>query len=164
MRKLLTYLLLTLTLFSCDTLDDNRVPLRPVNIVFATEANWQIYGKVTGALMYNEFIKDLNEPSYFPWLASTYTGFSGVLLVCDAFGTPHAYDLCCPVENKQSVRVKISKDDEMLAVCPECGSKYNVFSLYGHPVSGPAVNRKYALRPYRVESGLGGNYRTIRNY
>ncbi len=147
---------------SCDHLDDDRVPLHPVNISFTTVADWDIYG-VSGALTWRQFIKSERKPSGFPYTAMTYTGFGGVLLVGDVLGNPRAYDLSCPVERRVDVRVAIDPDDEYLAVCPKCGSRYNVFSLAGHPVSGEAADKGYALRPYRVEAGRGTDYMIIRN-
>lgn len=145
---------------SCDSLDDDRVPVAPVNIVFPTVAEWNVYG-VSGALTWKRFIREQRVPSNFPYVATTYTGFGGVLLVCDVAGTPKAYDLSCPVERKQSVRVFINTDDEHLAECPECGSRYNVFSLDGHPVSGVAAEKGYALRDYNVGPGMAGEYMVV---
>lgn len=147
----------------CDRLDDDRVPLMPVNIVFNTVADWDAYSKIGGAMNYNRFIRDQRIPSYFPWLASTYTGFGGVLLLADVYGTVQAYDLSCPVERRQDVRVVIDEDDEFLAVCPLCGSKYNVFSLMGHPVAGEAADKGYAMRRYAVDYGRSGIYCLVRN-
>lgn len=147
---------------SCDRLDDDRVPLHPVNITFTTVADWDICG-VSGALTWREFIKSERKPAKYAYTAMTYTGFGGVLLVGDMLGNPRAYDLSCPVERKADVRVAIDPDDEYLAVCPVCGSRYNVFSLMGHPVSGQAAEKGYALRPYRVEAGRGTDYMIIRN-
>ncbi|MBD5234265.1 MAG: hypothetical protein HDS65_08835 [Bacteroidales bacterium] len=148
-------------LASCHSLDDDRVPVQPVNIVFPTVAEWNVYSGVSGALTWNRFIRQERIPSKFPYTANTYTGFGGVLLVCDVLGNPQAFDLACPVECRQNVRVAVKVDDEHLAVCPECGSKYNVFSLMGHPVSGEAARKGYALRRYRVGPGLGGDYMVV---
>ncbi len=143
----------------CDHLDDDRIPVEAVNIVFATQADWTIYG-VTGAMTWKRFIRSERIPRDFPYTAMTYTGFGGILLLCDVSGTPQAYDLACPMERKQNIRVTVNEDAEFLAECPECHSRYNVFSLSGHPVSGPAVDRGYALRRYHV-SARDGNYMVI---
>ena len=148
-----------LTAASCKHLDDDRVPVMPVNIVFATPADWDVYG-VSGALSYKNFIRERRVPASFPYTALTYTGYGGVLLLCDVQGAPQAYDLSCPVEHKADVRVAIDEDDEFLARCPQCGSKYNVFSLTGHPVSGPAAKDGFALRRYRV-GPQGSNYMVV---
>ena len=109
-------------LSSCDRLDDDRIPVTPVNITFQTQADWDIYG-VPGALSWKRFIRELRQPANFPYTEMTYTGFGGILLVCDVLGTPQAYDLACPVERSRDVRVNIDPKDEYLAVCPKCGSR-----------------------------------------
>ena len=143
----------------CEHLDDDRIPMEAVNIVFATPADWDVYG-VAGAMSWKRFIRSERIPRDFPYTAMTYTGFGGILLLSDVLGTPQACDLACPVERKADVRVEVQPDDEFLAECPECHSRYNVFSLTGHPVSGPAADRGYALRRYRVGS-MNGNYMVV---
>ena len=83
-----------MTAASCKHLDDDRVPVMPVNIVFATPADWDVYG-VSGALSYKNFIRERRVPASFPYTALTYTGYGGVLLLCDVQGAPQAYDLSC---------------------------------------------------------------------
>lgn len=149
-------------LSSCDRLDDDRIPVTPVNITFQTQADWDIYG-VPGALSWKRFIRELRQPANFPYTEMTYTGFGGILLVCDVLGTPQAYDLACPVERSRDVRVNIDPKDEYLAVCPKCGSKYNVVSLTGHPVAGRAAEQGFALRRYYVGTGRGNAYMVVSN-
>lgn len=81
--------------------------------------------------------------------------------MCDVLGTPQAFDLSCPVERSKDVRVFINEDNEYLAECPKCHSTYNVFSLLGHPVSGEAASKGYALRRYRVGTGRAGEYMVV---
>lgn len=145
--------------FSCKSLDDDRVPVAPVNLTFATAVDWNIYG-VSGAMQYKYFILSKREPSNFPYLASSATGFGGVLLVSSVMGDPLAYDMACPVECKSSVVVRIDKEI-MQARCPECGSTYDVFSLFGHPTGGPAAEHAYGLRRFKVGPGRGGAYMTV---
>lgn len=136
---------------SCHTIDDNRIPVAPVNIVFNTSADWDIYG-VAAATDHRRFIRDQRIPANFPYTATTFTGYGGILLVCDVMGAPLAYDLSCPVEAKTAVRVQIDPES-LLAVCPVCGSTYDVLSLQGAPTSGIAAERGYGMRRYRVGQG-----------
>lgn len=138
---------------ACNSVDDDRIPVTPVNIVFTTPAMWDLYG-VNGALQYRYFIPSERKPSGFNYTAGSHAGFGGVLLVCSVLGEPRAYDLSCPVERSAKVRVAVNGDN--LAECPQCHSEYDVFSLAGHPVSGPAANDGYALRPYRVHRSTTG--------
>lgn len=136
---------------ACQSLDDDRIPPCPVNLAFTTQANWNIYG-VTGAMDYKKFIRDQRIPSNFPYAANSYTGFAGILLVANTLGEPMAYDLACPVERMSSVRIDVDPKS-FLAECPQCHSKYDVFSLPGHPVSGPAADKGYGLKVYHVGPG-----------
>lgn len=147
------------SLCSCHSVDDERIPVAPVNVVFSTVADWDVYG-VAGAMQSRRFIRELKEPSSYPWTAQTFTGFGGILLVSDVMGETMAYDLACPVECKKDVRVFVN--DEMLAECPGCGSTYNVLSLHGAPVGGSAAQNHYGLRTYHVGPPRNGAaYRII---
>lgn len=131
----------------------------PVNITFQSAGMWETYG-VPGATDFRRFIREMQEPAGFPFTAMTYTGFGGVLLVGDILGEPQAFDLACPVEVQYNVRVAINSET-MFAQCPDCHSEYDVFSNYGTPVSGPAVNYGYGLRRYSVSRGINGEYMTV---
>lgn len=156
---LITAVIAGTVLSACSHIDDTRIPVRNVNVVFSTVAQWDVYG-VTGAYSHKRFIRELKQPANFPFTANTYTGFGGILLVTDPMGNPLAYDLACPVEVKSDVRVFIN--DEYLAECPECHSTYDVFSSYGAPVGDClAFQHHYGLRRYTVMGGLAGDYRVI---
>lgn len=142
-----------LALSACKSVNDDRIPVTPVNIVFTSPAMWDLYG-VNGALQYRYFIPSERRPSGFNYTAGSHAGFGGILLVCSVLGEPQAYDLACPVEVSAKVRVAINDDN--LAECPKCRSTYDVFSLAGHPVSGPAANDGYGLRPYHVHRSTTG--------
>lgn len=153
-------------LVSCNQVDDDRIPSLPVYIDLSGAGMWNTYG-VSGVGISKSFInyQGLMSPSDFPFNANTYVGFGGVLLIggIDPFtsepNVPLAYDLSCPVERSQTVRVSI--DSESLeAVCPVCGSHYDVVMAGGSPVAGPALTGKYkyGLRRYSCDSGQGGGY------
>ena len=74
----------------CDHIDDSRIPAFPVNVTFRGQQVWDVYG-VHGALDHRRFIKDLNEPAGFYYVVSDCTGFGGLLLVCDVYGTPQVW-------------------------------------------------------------------------
>ncbi len=150
---------LLLTSTACHTLDDDRIPPATVNIAFATVAEWNVYG-VSGAMDYRVFSREERLPSGYPFLATTHTGYGGVLLVADVLGSPRAFDRACPVECRSNVRVEIDSKTNH-AVCPVCHSEYDVFSLGGHPVAGEAARKGYGLRPYRVGPGRSGTYMLI---
>ncbi len=130
-------------------LKDNLVG-GPVYVPLTTEGDWALYG-VGGALQSRRFIREDLVPSGYPYQEFCYTGFGGVLLVSTVHSAYRVYDLSCPVERSPKIRVAINDDN--FAICPKCGSVYDVFELQsgpGHPVSGPALDRGYALTPYRL--------------
>ena len=133
----------------CDHIDDSRIPAFPVNVTFRGQQVWDVYG-VHGALDHRRFIKDLNEPAGFYYVVSDCTGFGGLLLVCDVYGTPQVYDLACPVEMQRDVRVFINKNNE--AACPKCHSTSAVFENYGMPLSGRAADNHWGLTRYRIRT------------
>ena len=151
---------------SCNQIDDARIPSLPVYINLSGAGMWNTYG-VSGVGISRNFInsQDLISPSGFPFNANTYTGFVGVLLIggVDPYtsepNVPLAYDLSCPVECKSTVRVAVDADN-LDAVCPECGSHYDVVMAGGSPVSGPALTGKYkyGLRRYYCDPAQGGGY------
>lgn len=159
-------LAISLLASGCHKADDTRIPAMPVRINLADAGMWNAYG-VSGFGLWREFI--LQQPSTvvpagFPYSQDSRTGFGGVLLIggMDPFtgntSTPLAYDLACPVERKPDIRVVVDAETFM-AVCPECGSRYDVTMAAGVCVSGPGSQgkRHYSLRRYQcLPTTLGG--------
>ncbi len=147
----------------CAQVDDDRIPAMPVSINLTDQGMWNVYG-VSGTGMSRRFVKELGEPSGFHYSEATYTGFGGVLLFggIDPFdGTtdiPLAYDLACPVECRRDVRVYIDAENRLEAVCPECGSRYNVMTGGGAPVYGKARSLNYGLTRYQCLRSESGGY------
>lgn len=154
---------------SCgESVNNKRIPSYPVDINLSTAGQWHTYG-IGGIGDYKIFIKG-SQPSNFPWLSTTYTGFGGVLLVGvdpAAFFAdeawpylPMAFDLACPVEIDPKITVEVDPLS-FEAVCPECGSHYTLYSG-GGPVSGPAVGYKYGLQQYRCSGTPMTGFRIYR--
>ncbi len=151
---------------SCNQVDDDRIPSLPVYIDLSGAGMWNTYG-VAGVGLSRNFIngQGIVSPAGFPYNANTYVGFGGVLLIggVDPFtadpNVPLAYDLSCPVERSQKVRVFIDSNN-LEAVCPECGSRYDVVTAGGAPVGGPALTGKYkyGLRRYVCQPHQTGGY------
>lgn len=146
-------------LSSCHHLDDDRIPPAAVRIAFNTQGEWNTYG-VGGAGQFRYFIKSEQIPAGFPYTALSYTGFGGVLLICDVHGNPVAYDMSCPVECRQDVRIAVD-ETRTVAECPKCHSTYDVVTNYGHPLSGEAAEKGYGLQRYYVAPGPAGEYFVI---
>ncbi|MBD5225791.1 MAG: hypothetical protein HDS68_07500 [Bacteroidales bacterium] len=150
----------TLLPAACHHVDNKRTPPAAVWIPFNTYADWETYG-VHGAYTYRYFIPSEKLPQGFFYTAVMRAGYGGILLVDDAKGVPLAYDLSCPYENSPEVRVQIMEDERYEAVCPKCGSHYDVFQSYGAPLSGPAAKQGYGLTNYMVGNGSNGEYKVI---
>lgn len=124
---------------------------------------WNTYG-VHGFGEFNNFIftSSIHQPAGFPYTYNSATGYGGILLIYgqNAFSGevgPLAYDLSCPVERLQDVRVYIDLES-LEAVCPECGSRYDVIEAGGAPISGLAQVRHYALSHYECYATNTGGY------
>ncbi|MDE5849247.1 MAG: hypothetical protein K2H38_03820 [Muribaculaceae bacterium] len=162
----LSLMAMLLAVVACNQVDDDRIPSLPVYIDLSGAGLWNSYG-VAGVGLSRNFINwnGVVSPAGFAYTANTYVGFGGVLLIggIDPFtaepNVPLAYDLSCPVERSQTVRVAIDADN-LEAVCPECGSRYDVVTAGGAPVGGPALTGKYkyGLRRYVCQPERTGGY------
>ena len=153
MKHICVVVVMLLALMSCEYGEYDRIPSAPVRIEFGSAAMWSTYG-VSAYPDHKEYIKSENKPRGFTYIANSYTGYGGVMLLCDPLGIVHAYDLSCPVERSSKVRIKY--DDESLELrCDECGSTYDTTT--GSPLSGVAAEERYFLQPYAVYfSPMGG--------
>lgn len=163
---LVSLIVLLSALLSCNQLDDDRIPSLPVYINLSGAGLWNTFG-VSGVGISRCFINSGGtvSPADFHFTANTFLGFGGILLIggVDPFTSapdvPLAYDLACPVERKPDVRVSIDQQT-LEAVCPVCGSRYDVVLAGGSPVAGPALTGeyKYGLRRYYCDPAQGGGY------
>lgn len=157
-------ILIAVIFSGCETIDNNRIPAVAVNLPIGDIGQWNTYG-VAAFGQYRYFIRENRTPSNFPYNETTHTGFGGILLIggMDPFtaetNVPLAYDLACPVECKNNVRVAIDPNT-LEAVCPQCGSHYDVVMTGGAPVDGPALTGeyKYRLQPYKCLPTASGGY------
>jgi len=92
-----------------------------------------------------------------PRRAGEYVGYAGLLIFRNQEGQIFAYDLCCPKERSQTVKVIPNSRGE--AVCPVCGSVYSIWTGFGNVVSGPST---LPLQKYNVSKYSDSAY-TIRN-
>ena len=158
--------LLALVFLGCDHIDNKALPNYQVRINLGTYALWSTYG-VSGVGDYVIFNRERHLPSNFPYNANTYTGFGGVILIMGLDSStgsyaPLAFDASCPVESRSDVMLSVSSQN-FEAVCPQCGSHYNLLTGAGGPVSGTATDRKVGLRAYKVHASVNGGY-IITNY
>ena len=109
-----------------------------------------------GVNEYKTFIPGIN---YFPKIGEK-LGLGGLLVVHTPFIDKDefcAFDLACPNElnpNRNTI-VEVDKDG-INAICPKCGTKYQIFDGFGL-----ALNGKYGLRMYHVS--LNGSTGVVTN-
>ncbi|MBR1882474.1 MAG: hypothetical protein IJ808_05575 [Muribaculaceae bacterium] len=164
MFKKIIFLALAIALLAtaaCDKVNNKEVPAYTVRLNLSTYALWNTYG-VAGVGDYRFFSRPKQLPANFPYNANTYTGYGGVLLIMglnSASGSyePIAFDAACPVENSMDVVVGIDATN-FDAVCPKCGSHYDVLMGAGGPKSGVAHSSKYGLRNLVVRASQSGGY------
>lgn len=154
-------LLLTICMItSCESVNDERIPPVAVYIDLSNQGTWDTYG-VHGYGQNTRFIKQERIPANYPYSTLTYTGFGGVLLISgrsgDDYNSPLAYDLACPVEAKNNVRLSIDRQT-FEAYCPKCHSRFDVCENNGAPISGEALSRNYGLQRYKVNRAQMGGY------
>lgn len=136
---------------SCDRSDESIVPSYPVFIELRTDNTASALVSPGGYMI---FTKISNEAKAI--------GYGGVLIIRGVTeqNEIYAYDLTCPVENKQSVKLTIQ--DGIKLHCSKCGSEFGNI-LYGNPVAsaGQAMEQKRTLRRYAAY--YSGNTITVHN-
>ena len=157
-NKFLSVFVIALTvllLAACDKVDNKSLPGYMVRIPLSDYGRWTTYG-VSGVGEYRIFNREKKLPSNYPYDATTYTGFGGVLLMMGIDMKPIAYDMACPIEARADVVISINSEN-FEAYCPNCDSRYNILTGSGGPISGMALNNKKGLTPYAVNAtGYGG--------
>ena len=150
-----------LALAGCDKIDHKALPGYTVRLNLGDIARWNTYG-VSGVGEYRMFNRSKRLPANFPYDVNTYTGFGGVLLIMgldisSSTYAPVAFDAACPVEKSADVAVTVDAYN-FDAVCPKCGSHFDVLTGAGGPKSGQALTRKVGLTAYKVRATTNGGY------
>lgn len=143
MWRVLSFAFLGICL-SCAKTIETRIPYRPVSL----ELDLRYQDKALNAIQAHKIYTQQNIDQ-----ANERTGFGGVLVFhglsgsgTDAF---YAFDAACPHEASVSVLVEVD-DAAINAVCPKCGSQFEVLNGLGNPVSGPCAEEKQGLKAYAV--------------
>jgi len=126
--------------------------------------------------VYVDFIIDLNDPQFF--ILNSYgesdtidartnnwgtksAGYNGNgIIVTSGSIEFYAYDRTCPHDyevNNLSIQVRLDKVNFAKAVCPTCGTVYELLS-FGTPTSGPG---RYPLKNYKTS--FDGRYVRVWN-
>jgi nitrite reductase/ring-hydroxylating ferredoxin subunit len=78
-------------------------------------------------------------------------GYGGILVVHAYDDSYYAFDLACPYEVNDTIRVAVQSD--LSAKCPQCGSRYRITDGSGWRIEGPSDEK---LKQYHVYPS--GNY------
>jgi hypothetical protein len=141
--------LLLLSHFSCTDEYDNPIPSFPVYLNLDLTFEDKELKAIPSCKAYTD--RDIN-----PALGER-TGFGGVLVIHTVLGEYKAFDRACPYEVQAGVTVEV--DDAVLyAVCPRCGSKYEIGFGTGSRSEGVTT---HGLRPYGT--ALSGSKLIVKN-
>lgn len=76
-------------------------------------------------------------------------GYGGVLVYHTILDSYTAFDRACPVDVPEICLIS-APNDKGIVTCNKCGSTFNIFYGNGNPESGPAINKKRILKPYKT--------------
>ena len=147
MRRIPIIFCLLIFVFSCK-IEENPIPL--VSVYLNLDLTYEDKELKT-IPSYKEYtIKNINIG------LGERAGFGGVLVVRNMLGEYKAFDRSCPHEASSNITVVVD-DDVLYAVCPKCGTKYDIGLANGMPVG----TSKHSLRRYNVI--LNGNKLIVKN-
>jgi len=139
MKSSIKHLLFTLIIsFSFAGCNDNVVSSIP---------DFQVYMELNLTTTYPTFRNSYNKSLTFEKgvVATDRTGFGGILVYTGLDGGYYAFDMSCPYEAKQNIRVY--PNDKAQVVCEGCGSVFDIGYGIGNPSSGKA---KEVLKRYKA--------------
>ena len=117
--------------------------------VISSIPDFPVYLELNLTSTYPTFRNSVNQSLIFekPVLINDRTGYGGVLVYSGFDKGYYAFDMSCPYEAKQNIRILPNGLGQ--AVCEGCGSVYDISFGIGNPISGKA---KQALKRYKVIS------------
>jgi nitrite reductase/ring-hydroxylating ferredoxin subunit len=123
--------LFLLLLSSCDS-TKSTIPTEPVSLQ-------------VNLLQYTSLLSLGATMSFITSTTTTSLGFGGVLVVHTLDDTYAAFDLACPYEAVDTIRVAVQSD--LTVKCSHCGSRYRITDGSGWVISGPSTQK---LKSYSV--------------
>ena len=126
---------------SCIENVTSPIPDYPVNLQLNLMTEYTAFRNSYGeVLIFDKRIKETDR-----------IGFGGILVCTNYEGKYMAFDLACPYEAKQDVRVTT---EGLEAVCETCGSKFNIYTdEFAYPVEGSS---KQGLKKYKTTLTANG--------
>ncbi|MDL2266277.1 hypothetical protein LJC43_07850 [Parabacteroides sp. OttesenSCG-928-G21] len=132
MKRVFCCLVVFLIVAGCTKTEKSRVPYAPV---FFTVSLQYEDKELSGLLKTKSFTKTRK--------AGEYIGYSGIFVVHGVDENFYAFDLCCPHEAQQDV--KVTPSDDGVATCSECKTVYDISYGGGYPMSGPSKHQLIRL-------------------
>ena len=120
MRRILVLIMLFVSIVACDDAYHSAIP--DVSFSFSCSLVQGEYSKIT---IPGQFIKKTKNVNNLP------VGYAGLIIgqsIYSEGNTYIAFDAACPVEARRDVSVDLLDDGLGTAVCPSCGTKYNLSS------------------------------------
>lgn len=136
MKRILLLLFFSLSM-SCDKTYLSSIPNYPVYL----ELDLDFQDKELNVPLAYKIFNDKNVDQE---IEKGQTGFGGILVYHGS--SLFAFDAACPYEASRSITVSIDEDG-LMAICPKCGSKYDLYEGFATPASGLSKER---LKPYSV--------------
>lgn len=127
-------MLLTIPLVSCNDNVQSSIPDFPVYLNLNLTTVYPNFRSPNQALTFEKRTFETDR-----------VGYGGILVYIGFDGEYYAFDMSCPVEVKQTVRVHPNGLGQ--AVCESCGSMFDLGYGIGNPSSGEA---KEALKRYKT--------------
>ncbi|MDD4971525.1 MAG: hypothetical protein PHT07_19020 [Paludibacter sp.] len=139
MKSLIRHLLLipfiALSVASCNDNVISSIPDFPVYLELNLTSTYPTFRN-----SYNKFLLFKT-----PVLATDRVGYGGILVYTGLDGNYYAFDMSCPYEAKQNIRVY--PNDIGQAICEGCGSVFDIGYGIGNPSAGKS---KEALKRYKT--------------
>jgi hypothetical protein len=127
--------ILTLSFVGCNENVISSIPDFPVYLQLNLTTTYPTFRN-----SYNKFL--LFKQGVF---VTDHVGYGGILVYTGLDGGYYAFDMACPYEAKQNIRVY--PNDVGQAICEGCGSVYEIGYGIGYPSKGVA---KEALKRYKA--------------
>ena len=174
MRNLIYWFIASLfiaTLSSCGKEEPKyTIPASSVNFIINTSfldnhlasgGNIGVYLRSKDKSEYDKLITDIKGVKTYQGdgrSGNPRLGYSGLMIINTGAilgETPYAaFDLCCPYEKRENVRVIPTNDGT--ARCPQCNSTFDIMMGSGRPISGVASEN---LQSYYVSKGGQDEFR-----
>jgi len=109
--------------------------------------DYPVYLNLNLTTTYPTFRNSTNQVLLFekPVIVTDRIGYGGILVYSGLDGEYYAFDMSCPYEAKQNIRVHPNGNAQV--VCEGCGSVFDIGYGIGNPSSGKA---KEALKRYKA--------------